>query len=1100
MFTIYHANQLDTQKEMLLKLMEVDPLADPFASEIILVQSPGMAQWLQIQMAERLGIAANLHFPMPASFIWQQYCATLPNVTEQTLFNKEAMTWRLMNLIQKSQFQPLLQYFQISPQSAQHKLYQLVYKIADLFDQYLVYRPDWINAWEQQNDDKILQEILGQQQDQSQVVEHIQWQGHLWRALVAEIKASQGEVLHRANLHQRYLQALQQNAPTSLPPRIFIFGISALPKSYLDTFYAISQHCDVHLFFNNPSRYYWGDILDPLHWQQLNLRQRQDHISQQNIALLSEQQHIQFSQQDFAITYDNEQLLVGNPLLATWGKLGRDFLHMLTDLGANEISAYFDTPNESLLQQIQQSILELQTVPLHVTKEDPSLSIHACHSAMREVEVLHDHLLQLFETDPNLTPKDIVVMTADIDHYTPYIHAVFGQYQDNRAIPYSLSDGKLTANDVLVSGFLNLFSLPEKEFNAEDVLALLDIPAVRERFQIEATEFTRLRAWVEASGIRFGLTPEDIIQPNYNAWQSGLERMLLGYAMREENGIWQDCIGFDSSYGLKGPLVGKLSAFIEVLSQWQHYLSQDHSIKDWQFGLIEFMARFFQETADNQDTLLYLKKTINELAVQLEHIGYEDLISTQVLSEVLTEKWQHSHNELRFLAGKVSFCTLLPMRAIPFKVVCLLGMNDGDYPRQQPRNSFDLMQYHRQKGDRLRREDDRYLFLEALLSAQQQLYISYIGRSIVDNQAKEPSVLVNQLIDYICENATETITRSDVIQQHSMQIFSPENFGKAHRSFAYQWLPSADNKDGIPDFIQPLVMDNVTGEKPRIELSALIQFVQNPVKHFFEKRLGVYFKQDENHIESHENFVLDHLSLYQIRDALLRSPENLTAYFEALKIKGTLPLGAFGQIYAQKVRSDLKDISALLAPYFDQVEQQKSIELELDSAVLYGNISQLYGAEYQRVGWRVGSIRDSDRIENWLVYLALQGSTEQRIPPAIFYGKNKKWAGESTKIVEKATALSQLNIYVEAYLRGEYKLQLIPSPKMGEYFKLLNKEENEINMAQYRAIFERIAYEENYTFVSEDLYWQRVLSQSRQIDFDEVNGEFLRWFGLLLSD
>ncbi|HHT7854991.1 TPA: exodeoxyribonuclease V subunit gamma, partial [Pasteurella multocida] len=182
---------------------------------------------------------------------------------------------------------------------------------------------------------------------------------------------------------------------------------------------------------------------------------------------------------------------------------------------------------------------------------------HSCHSPMREVEVLHDYLLHLFQQDSTLTPKDIVVMVADIDKYTPYIQAVFGQYNQTvqRQIPFSISDNRLSENDVLMASFTHLLALKESQFSAEDILALLDIPAIRNRFQIELMELEQIRHWVAHAGIRFGVEKEQGKQEkNTNSWQAGLERMLLGYAMREENGIWQGNLGFDPCYGLQGQL------------------------------------------------------------------------------------------------------------------------------------------------------------------------------------------------------------------------------------------------------------------------------------------------------------------------------------------------------------------------------------------------------------------------------------------------------------------------------------------------------------------------------------------------------------------
>ena len=507
MFTVYHSNQLEVQKDILVELIQRQPLSNPLQPETVLVQSPGMAQWLQLQIAEQKGIAANFAFPMPASFIWQLYAENLPDVAQSNQFNKNAMMWRLMCLIpqylEQEAFHPLRHYLAHSVQSEQFKLYQLAGKIADLFDQYLVYRPDWISAWETHRDAEIRYQIetqlnLNHDRLSAQIEQNIAWQASLWRALVQAVKTETGLdwVQHRAHLHQLLLEKLRENRPLFLPERLFIFGIPALPKAYLEIFQAISQYCDVHLFFNNPCQEYWGDIVDPTFVEKLALRTRTDYFNQANKPLLSADQMAQVEKQ-WEVTYAQEKLQVGNPLLASWGKLGRDFSYLLTQLEPNEISAYAEIEPQNLLSQIQHQILHLMpsgSEPLNYQENDRTLTFHACHSTMREVEVLQDYLLHLLQENPHLTPKDIIVMVADIDKYTPYIRAVFGQHATPQtAIPFSISDNKLSENDVVIAGFLSLLQLKESLFSAEDVLALLDVPAIRQRFNIELQDLVMRR-------------------------------------------------------------------------------------------------------------------------------------------------------------------------------------------------------------------------------------------------------------------------------------------------------------------------------------------------------------------------------------------------------------------------------------------------------------------------------------------------------------------------------------------------------------------------------------------------------------------------------
>ncbi|WP_439257701.1 exodeoxyribonuclease V subunit gamma [Lonepinella sp. BR2271] len=1126
MFKIYHSNDLDVQKDILCELIKRDPLDDPFEAETILVQSPGMAQWLQLQLAEKQGIAANFKFPMPASFIWQQYVDNLPNVAEQSQFSKEVMTWRLMTLIKQTDFQPILHYLHYSVHSEQQKLYQLARKIADLFDQYLVYRPHWIAAWEQQQPEIIVQEILSQQKQaderfKQQIMQDVAWQGQLWRALIGEISADDHPVQHRANLHKQYLQL---SSYKNLPKRLFIFGISALPKTYLDTLAAMAEHCDVHLFFNNPSQYYWGDIVDPTFAQKRALKTLTKQQSGQAISLFNDTQLEDYFANKQELTAEDEHLSIGHPLLATWGKLGRDFFYLLSQLDSQEIQANTElTGDNHLLTQVKRKILQLapsEPKALHIDPQDNSISFHACHSPMREVEVLHDYLLECFQRDSQLTPKDIVVMVADIDRYAPYIQAVFGQYQrksqdkqglwgeDNRYIPFSISDQTLSESDVLLATFLYLLRLKESQFGAEEVLALLDIPAIRQRFGIALDELENVRHWVKDSGIRFGLEKSTEQGPNFNAWQAGLENMLLGFAMREENGIWQqDQLGFDNSYGLKSRLVGALNAFIAQLSHWHYVLSQPHSMRDWQRELTALLTDFFMPESHTQEMYQHIEASIEQVSQLLQDLHVDQALTAEVIAEVLTEKLNASETGAKFLTGSVNFCTLLPMRAIPFKIICLLGMNERDYPRSSTPNSFDLMQYHRQKGDRFRRDDDRYLFLEALLSAQQQLYISYVGQSIIDNSPLEPSVLVNQLLDYLYDNLdSDCQPQSEekaLVQYHAMTAWSAKNFSENHRTFAKEWANIANANQSPVDFVQATSSSTEVAVTPvKIDCEQLIKFVKNPVQFFFEQRLGVYYRDKDEQISDTEYFTLDGLDTYNIQQDLLMNEQlDIEKYFAELRVKGMLPRGEFAQIYQQQLRSDVEQFRAVIAAYQGKLMESRYIDftfnIEGQPVQLSGYIDRLFSTEngLQRIQWRAGKHKDSYTIENWLNWLMLQVySGDESVLPAIFYAKdnNNKLVGKTFSVEPEFDSHELLQIYIAEYLNSEKNVVLAVSDGISGYLK----KETESAKCQF---IQTMAKGDKYK--TGDIYWQRILKQTVDLNkyLEKISENTEKWFRDMLD-
>lgn len=1129
MFYIYYSNLLETQKDILLHLIQSKPLVDPLQKEIILVQSHVMEQWLNWQIADATGIAANFTYPMPASFIWQLYVDNLPNVEEQNLFRKESLVWRLMRILPyylaMPAFRSLDHYLVSSAEMQQQKCYQLAYKIADLFDQYLVYRPQWIQAWEENRDQAIIQEITQKNLNitpelREQIVEDITWQGILWRAVVADIQAESqtDSVHHRASLHLQMLDFLQHNAPKNLPERLFIFGISTLPLVHLAFFQALSQYCDIHLFFTNGCESYWGDLVDPKIWKKGQLRQHLTYLrreNQENFPLKAKpsvKQQDCISNQSLFATRHGEALANGHPLLAAWGKMGRDFLYALTELAAQdhipvaEIDAYVPSQEPALLNQIQQHILQFTPSAkgcLTLDAQDQSLSIHSCYSPMREIEALQDYLLHLFNSHPEIQPKDVVVMVADIDRYSPYIQAVFGE--GKHYIPFAITDKKLTENDIVVASFLQLLQLKNSQFSAEEVLAFLDVPIIRQRFGIVLDDLALLHHWVKTAGIRFGLAKKSTekvpFSVNYNAWQAGLERILLGYSLREENGIWEDTLALDSSAGLQGQLAGKLVDFIDALWALKQMLAEPQTIAYWHQALTDLITTFFDGEQQNQ-IWCYLKDVIDNLCENIKRSGFNAPIESEIITQNLQETLQNTPNNYRLSLGKLNFCTLLPMRSIPFKVICLLGMNTSDYPRIQEPTSFDLMQFHHQKGDRCRRDDDRYLFLEALLSAQQFLYLSFVGRSIIDDTPKEPSVLLSQLMDYLQENFSEFVGekwRQQLFHQHPLNAFSTQNFLGDTPSFARKWLVMAkgENEYESKDFIAPLSAPLAI---QTLDLNELIAFVKAPVKYFFEKRLGVYFRQDMTTIDDCENFHLEGLQSYQIQQQLLATPSHQFAQeWQKWKHKGSLPCAKFADLEEQEVRQILKNFREKLACNLPnnegEIDAGENDWRECDftelGVKLQDNVANLYENQRRFVRYRLAEVKSEDLLEVWLktLFLFATDGTYDRLP-SLHIGTDKVWClGEG---LTPTLARQQLACYVQDFLIAQQQLCLVPSEKLLDFY---NDLASETLLDTLTKVIESLT--QNGDSEVAYVYWRRIASQHQfEQSLPEILAYCHTWFDL----
>ncbi|MGX9417068.1 exodeoxyribonuclease V subunit gamma [Vibrio sp. WJH972] len=1023
MFSVFHSNQLETLKIILVHLIKADPLDNPFTPETILVQSPGMSQWLKMELANEFGVAANIDFPLPATFIWDMFSQVLPDVPKRSAFNKEAMTWKLVTIIptllELDEFSPLKQY--LSRDDSALRLFQLAGKIADIFDGYLVYRPDWIDSW--QKDIPVLE-----------IEEEHPWQPILWRHLYQETLALDQSHYHRGNLYQAFIDAIEKGEidTSRLPKRLFIFGITALPPRYLDALKALSNYIDISLMFANPSQHYWGEIRDQKYLA--SLQRKQIMLDRERLAISGEVSIVKpqiLSEIEHDSLHVEQQM--GNSLLASMGKLGRDNLYLLSQLELEEHEYFIAPQDTNLLHQIQSDILNLDERAndqaletsehkAQIEDTDSSVSLHSCHSPIREVEVLYDMILSWFDQDPTLQARDIIVMVADINSYSAAIEAVFGNAPYERYIPYSISDRTTDHESPILTAFLQLLALPQSRCLASELLALLETPAILRRFGIAQDEFELARRWVEKTGIRWGLNHQSGEEFGFqisekNTWQSGIERLLVGYSMAENVEIvslgTEQFAPFNDVQGMGAELAGKLAHYIETISHYRSALSKTHSIDDWRTLLATMLDDFFTIDLEDDVALNMVRETVHQLEQQLSDAQYEELLDPDVVRYYLQTKLSTTRVSQRFLAGQVNFCTLMPMRSIPFKVVCLLGMNEGTYPRANQVDGFDLMHGRSRIGDRSRRDDERYLFLEALLSARQRFYVSYIGQSIKDNSERLPSIFVSELLEYCqqnyCVSGDEQNDSDDSAQRlesflthhHPMVPYSPQAFTGVSPSYAQEWFPVAkriepeSKQEGsmeLRDYLLEL-------ESPiNIDLTELQAFWRNPAKFFFNRRLNVAYEDYSIIVEDIEPFSFDSLTSFGLRAEVIehlvtRQNEDVETLKQVKRAQGLLPKNAFGEIefeshlvqatpVAEKVtqltQTPLDDVELTLEFY--PFDDERSVQVN-------GWLTQRY--EMGMLRYRAGAIRSADKLQGWVDHLLLNLAGYDQSTHLIGFDKKK---------------------------------------------------------------------------------------------------------------
>ena len=1168
---LIQGNQPEALRDLLVTWMRRYPLA-PLETEVILAQSNGIAQWLKLALAADpvdsgsgkgedsqagdkqaggslaegpqptkrqvrempvgepevaepqakehggepggggLGIAAALEISLPARFLWRAYRAVLGSaaVPETSPFDKSRLVWRLMRLLPallpRPEYQPLRRF--LAADADLRKRFQLAERLADLFDQYQVYRADWLAAWGA--GEEVLIDARGVRKA---LTADQRWQACLWRALLADLAGSplaassssdqslaasaqaapswpedqgrspsfltddshenfpvnqglQSRVAQpeagsgsgsesgsrskagsaslilggRAAVHEAFLARAAAwpagERPPGLPRRLLVFGISSLPRQSLEVLAALARWTQILLCVHNPCEHYWADI-----------------VADQDLLRAAHRR--QRRRTGMPATLAPEQLhLHAHPLLAAWGKQGRDFIGLLDehdDVAARDRYAarfqaigqridLFDPPRDpagvtSLLAQLQDDIRDLRPLaesrarwPAIDPTRDSSLRFHIAHSPQREVEILHDQLLAAFNADPSLTPRDVIVMVPDIDTYAPHILAVFGLidrqagHRDPRFIPFSLADQGRRATDPLLKALEALLNLPQSRLAVSDLLDLLEVPALRRCFGIAEDELPRLHRWVRGANIRWGLhaaqrasldlptQPEDEAR---HTWRFGLRRMLLGYAVGQDAAAWRDIEPFGEIGGLDAALLGPLTRFFEQLDATWRMLREPASVADWCARLRQLLTDFFDaggngsgngsgsgtssgsnsgSGGDDAFTLLQLETALQDWQEAADAAGLTETLPLSIVAEHWLAQLDAGGLSQRFFAGAVTFATLMPMRAIPFRLVCLLGMNDGDYPRQRQPLDFDLMGQDYRPGDRSRREDDRYLFLEALLSARERLHISWVGRRITDNRVRPPSVLVGQLRDHLAAGwrladppatpehpapraapgttqdpaGTPASLLDALTLEHPLQPFSPRYFPSDPTTspwftYAREWRPGANlaaprhSSPGLttgtegntgavpsPDLAEQALLPPLLREEP-FRLRDLTDFLQAPVKTFFTQRLGVYFAVDDPAAEDQEPFALDHLQRWLLNDELIQAQvqaaageplaEVRAARLEQIRRRGDLAPGGFGAALAEELEAPMDELFQKYQVALERWPQPLAEEMEISFEV-----------------------------------------------------------------------------------------------------------------------------------------------------------------------
>ena len=948
MFYLHSSNQTEFLAESLATLIAEDRSPSLFKKELFLIQSRGMERMLAQYLSKTFGVWCNADYLTPLQFFdYLIGCAGL--AVDELKYSRDLLTWQLEKILRSlgdSHLSTITTYLH-GDQSAL-KRYQLARQLAHIFDQYQILRKDMLDAWDRGT------LVTG---DDSEV-----WQKFLWQRLREDNRGQ----MHRGEIIIELTARLKsiESGPKPLPDRVFVFGLHTMPPLFLSALHELSVRTTIHFFLLSPCEMYWGDIENP------------------KTAARRKFGGGQLGQPD-----QNTEWAY-HPLLVSLGRQGAHFQEMLLDLVDYQegYTAFLNPAGDqksSLLNRLQADILS-GTISSETAGEpiesDTSIQVISCHTRMRELAVLKDYVLSWLYENPSLQLHDIIVMAPDIHHYAQLIPAVFFDIQ------HTIADQNTRIENRYFDVFLKVIDVFSGNYGWSELIGILETKEVAHRFSLSPQDLQKLREWVLGAGIRRGLSGKRVENHDFSvtgsvSWKSGLDRMLMGYAIDSEETV-DGILPFTEIEGNDGELLGKLCLFIDILERYGEVFASEKPLADWSQQLLSLSNEIFL-TPDSPELL-----EVNRVFTEVDEL-FSDYHQDPVSFEVITA-WVSSAIVTRssggFLGGKMTFCSMLPMRSVPFQIICLLGLNEGAFPKQDYLPTFDLMARDYRQGDRSSRADDRYQFLEAIVAARQRLYISHIGQSIQTNEKIPPSVVVSELLDCLCSHYWERFK----INHHPLQPSHKDYFSNNTELFSYdedacQISSNLQNRFKTRS-ISWMDSESTQMVETRYDYGELARFLVQPQIYYVRYILGIHLNQHQAFPDDDEEFHLDTLSQYlldqEAMEALKQSvaPE---AILERFQSHAWWPLGSPGLVsFEQRVAGLKRFINRFAALDVGMSLPGLRFELSIDNFVLTGDLPHCF--EHAQLLYRFAPLKGRDLLLGWLCHLVASRVRDQSFQTYIF--------------------------------------------------------------------------------------------------------------------
>ena len=1047
MLHVHRAERADGLVAALGDLLS-EPLADPFAPEVIAVPTRGMERWLTQRLSTRLGVSAgrldgvcaNVDFPSPRRLVADAVAAASGVAPDADPWLVEHVVWPLLDVVEDCLGEPWLASLaahlgagdEERDESRRARRLSAVRHIAELFDRYALHRPEMVRAWASGRD---VGGAGGALPDEAL------WQAELWRRLRARV----GIDGPAERLQDACARLREEPDVVALPRRLSLFGLTRLPAGRLAVLRALAAQRDVHLFLLHPSPLLWEEIAAARTGLPPVVRR----------------------------TGDPTATLPANRLLASWG---RDARELQLVVGAGDEQGDHHHPVEhggaTLLEQIQADVRGDRAPPGEplpgaddarppLAPGDHSVQVHACHGRARQVEVARDAILHMLQDDPTLEPRDVIVMCPDIEAFAPLIHATFGvgaphDDEDPEDAPVDsglpdlrvrLADRALRQTNPVLGVVAQLLDLAGARLTASQVLDLADRDPVRRRFGFDDDDLTRIQEWVADGGVRWGLdaahrAPYKLESLAAGTWRSGIDRLLLGVAMTEDgHRLFEGVLPIDDVESGAIDLAGRFAELVDRLGFVLDSLSGAKSVAGWAAAIAEASDMLTLTGARDSWQRAELQRLLDDVVEQASAGGRAD--TTSVLApevrSLFAERLQGRPTRANFRTGHLTICTLVPMRSVPHRVVCLLGLDDGAFPRKAHRDGDDLMLADPHVGDRDTRTEDRQMLLDALLAATDRLIVTYTGNDERTNAPRPPAVPVGELLDVVDrtvrvseDGAREA--RANVVVRHPLQPFDPRNFASGLVVRERPWSFDRVALDGARAIVGPrtgaapfLREPLADAAGPIVELDGLVKFAERPVRAFLRQRLGMSVADYDEDVADALPVELDGLEVWAVGQRLvegLLGGASFDVCVAAEIARGTLPPGALSAQVIDRVRPTVEGITAAACKLL--VGEPGSVEVNArlgDARFLRGTAPGVRGDVLGSVTYSRVSPRH--RLAAWVRLLALTASHPGREFEAVTIGRARIGAGDGARVtvarippVGAARAPETLLGLIDVYDRG----------------------------------------------------------------------------------